>query len=215
MSRRAAILTVVASILGLMAMMFATRLWEAANPSRLVLYFIAAAAGVAYVGWRELGRTKAGQTARLHMRTVKALALAIEAMQHSSGDHLQRVRVYASELGRRLNLPPDEMEALRMAALLHNIGRLAVPRHLNAGPGLPVSEEFSNARIHTVVGAAILESVRFPYPVAPIVRSHHERWDGAGYPDGLAGEQIPISKSAAISAPRSISMKHFRRSASA
>src|SRR5258708_31792757 len=126
------------------------------------------------------------------MRTVEALALAIEAMQHSSGDHLQRVRVYAIELGRRLKIPPDEMEALRRAPLSHNIGRLAVPRHLNAGPGLPVSEEFSNARIHTVVGAAILESVQFPYPVVPIVRSHHERWDGAGYPDGLAGEQIPI-----------------------
>ena len=192
MSKRAAILTVVACVLGLLAMMFATRTWEADNPPRLVLYFIAAAAGVAYVGRRERERIKAGQTARLHMRTVEALALAIEAMQHSSGDHLQRVRVYAIELGRRLKLPPDEMEALRMAALLHNIGRLAVPRHLNAGPGLPVSEEFSNARIHTVVGAAILESVQFPYPVVPIVRSHHERWDGTGYPDGLAGEQIPI-----------------------
>jgi diguanylate cyclase (GGDEF)-like protein/putative nucleotidyltransferase with HDIG domain len=192
MSRRAVILTVVACVLGLLAMMFATRTWEADHPRRLVLYFIAAAAGVAYVGWRERGRTKAEQTARLHMRTVEALALAIEAMQHSSGDHLQRVRVYAIELGKRLKLPPDEMEALRMAALLHNIGRLAVPRHLNTGPGLPVSEELSNARIHTVVGAAILESVQFPYPVVPIVRSHHERWDGTGYPDGLRGEQIPI-----------------------
>jgi len=192
MSKRTAILTVVACVLGLLAMMFATRTWEADNPRRLVLYFIAASAGVAYVGRREHGRTKAERTARLHMRTVEALALAIEAMQHSSGDHLQLVRVYAIELGRRLKLPPDEMEALRMAALLHNIGKLAVPRHLNAGAGLPVGEEFGNARIHTVVGAAILESVRFPFPVAPIVRSHHERWDGAGYPDGLAGEKIPI-----------------------
>src|SRR5258708_36695275 len=175
MSKRAAILTVVQCLLGLLAMMFATRTWQADNPRRLVLYFIAAAAGVAYVGWRERGRTRAEQTARLHMRTVEALALAIEAMQHSSGDHLERVRIYAIELGKRLRLPPDEMEALRMAALLHNIGRLAVPRHLNARPGLPVSEEFSNAKIHTVVGAAILETVQFPYPVAPIVRSPHER----------------------------------------
>src|SRR5258708_39611293 len=109
MSKRAAILTVVACLLGLLAMMFATRTWQADNPRRLVLYFIAAAAGVAYVGWRERGRTRAEQTARLHIRTVEALALAIEAMQHSSSDHPERVRIFPVELGWRLKPASDQM----------------------------------------------------------------------------------------------------------
>src|SRR5262249_36301102 len=85
-----------------------------------------------------------------------------------------------------------EMEALRAAALLHDIGKLAVPEHIIAKPGRLTREEFEKMKIHPIVGAEILERVKFPYPVVPIVRSHHERWDGTGYPHGLAGEQIPI-----------------------
>ena len=88
-------------------------------------------------------------------------------------------------------LPEDEIEALRAAALLHDIGKLAIPEHIINKPGRLTPEEFEKMKIHTVVGAEILQRVAFPYPVAPIVRSHHERWDGAGYPDGLKGEQIP------------------------
>jgi diguanylate cyclase (GGDEF)-like protein/putative nucleotidyltransferase with HDIG domain len=130
--------------------------------------------------------------AGLHLRTIEALALAIEAKDHTTHDHLQRVRVYAIEVAKRLNLPPDQLEALRAAALLHDIGKLAVPEHIISKPGPLTPEEFEKMKIHPVVGAEILERVQFPYGVAPIVRSHHERWDGTGYPDGLKGEEIPI-----------------------
>src|SRR6201993_4563662 len=132
------------------------------------------------------------EMANLHMRTIEALALAIEAKDHTTHDHLQRVRIYAIEVARDLNLTEEEMEALRAAALLHDIGKLAVPEHIINKPGRLTPEEFEKMKIHPVVGAEILERVNFPYPVVPIVRSHHERWDGSGYPAGLKGEEIPI-----------------------
>jgi diguanylate cyclase (GGDEF)-like protein/putative nucleotidyltransferase with HDIG domain len=130
--------------------------------------------------------------AGLHLRTIEALALAIEAKDHTTHEHLNRVRVYAVELAKRLKLTDAELEALRAAALLHDIGKLAVPEHIISKPGRLTPEEFEKMKIHPVVGAEILERVQFPYPVVPIVRSHHEKWDGSGYPDGLKGEQIPI-----------------------
>ncbi len=96
------------------------------------------------------------------------------------------------ELGKRLHLSPDELEALRAAALLHDIGKLGVPENIISKPGRLTPEEFEKMKIHPIVGAEILERVQFPYPVVPIVRAHHERWDGTGYPDGLCGESIPI-----------------------
>src|SRR2546425_8477071 len=84
------------------------------------------------------------------------------------------------------------MEALHAAALLHDIGKLAVPEHIISKPGRLTPEEFEKMKIHPVVGAEILERVRFPYPVVPTVRAHHEKWDGSGYPSGLKGEEIPI-----------------------
>src|SRR3989440_6539273 len=86
----------------------------------------------------------------------------------------------------------EEMEALQAASLLHDIGKLAVPEHIISKPGRLTPEEFEKMKIHPVVGAEILERVQFPYPVVPIVRAHHEKWDGTGYPSGLAGEAIPI-----------------------
>lgn len=130
--------------------------------------------------------------AGLHLRTIEALALAIEAKDQTSQDHLQRVRVYAVELGKKLGLPPDELEALRAAALLHDIGKLGVPENIISKPGRLTREEFERMKIHPIVGAEILERVQFPYPVVPIVRAHHEKWDGSGYPDGLCGQNIPI-----------------------
>jgi diguanylate cyclase (GGDEF)-like protein/putative nucleotidyltransferase with HDIG domain len=132
------------------------------------------------------------EMAQLHLRTIEALALAIEAKDQTTHDHLERVRIYAVEIAKKLNLPKDELEALRAAALLHDIGKLAVPEHIISKPGRLTPEEFEKMKIHPIVGAEILERVKFPYPVVPIVRSHHERWDGAGYPDGLAGEEIPM-----------------------
>lgn len=130
--------------------------------------------------------------ASLHLRTIEALALAIDAKDHTTHDHLQRVRVYALEIGKELRLSDDELEALKAAALLHDIGKLAVPEHIINKPGRLTAEEFEKVKIHPVVGAEILERVQFPYSVVPIVRSHHEKWDGSGYPDGLKGEEIPI-----------------------
>ena len=145
-----------------------------------------------YLGRLEDEKRHVEEMAGLHLRTIEALALAIEAKDHTTHDHLQRVRVYALEIGKELRLSAGEMEALRAAALLHDIGKLAVPEHIINKPGRLTPEEFEKMKVHPVVGADILKHVGFPYPVVPIVRSHHEKWDGSGYPDGLRGEEIPI-----------------------
>ena len=145
-----------------------------------------------YLGKLESEKLHAEQVSRLHLRTIEALALAIEAKDETTGEHLQRVRVYAMELAKELGLSEDETEALRAASVLHDIGKLAVPEHIISKPGKLTPEEFEKMKIHPIVGAEILEQVRFPYPVVPIVRAHHEKWDGSGYPLGLAGEAIPI-----------------------
>ncbi len=145
-----------------------------------------------YLGKLESEKVHAEQVSRLHLRTIEALALAIEAKDETTGEHLQRVRVYAMELAKELGLSADETEALQAASVLHDIGKLAVPEHIISKPGRLTPEEFEKMKIHPVVGAEILEQVHFPYPVVPIVRAHHEKWDGSGYPFGLAGEDIPI-----------------------
>ena len=132
------------------------------------------------------------ETQALHLRTIEGLAMAIEAKDQNTHDHLFRVRTYVEEVGRVMQLKEDELKALHTAAFLHDIGKLAVPEHIINKPGKLTPEEFEKMKIHPVVGADILERVRFPYPVVPIVRSHHEWWNGAGYPDGLKGEEIPI-----------------------
>lgn len=145
-----------------------------------------------YLGKLEAEKQHAEQVSSLHLRTIEALALAIEAKDETTGEHLQRVRIYAMELAKELGLSEDETEALRAASVLHDIGKLAVPEHIISKPGKLTPEEFEKMKIHPIVGAEILEQVHFPYPVVPIVRAHHEKWDGSGYPNGLAGEEIPI-----------------------
>src|SRR5579862_8782947 len=145
-----------------------------------------------YLGKLETEKQHAEQVSHLHLRTIEALALAIEAKDETTGDHLQRVRIYSMELAKELGLSPDETEALQAASVLHDIGKLAVPEHIISKPGKLTPEEFEKMKIHPIVGAEILEQVDFPYPVAPIVSSHHEKWDGTGYPYGLKGESIPI-----------------------
>jgi putative nucleotidyltransferase with HDIG domain len=137
-------------------------------------------------------RKHAEEVAALHRRTIEVLAVAIEAKDQTTHDHLERVEVYAVAVGQELGLDEGQIEALRASALLHDIGKLAVPEYIISKPGKLTPEEFEKMKTHTVVGAEIVEQIRFPYPVAPIVRSHHEKWDGSGYPDGLAGEQIPV-----------------------
>lgn len=145
-----------------------------------------------YLERLESEKVHAQEVASLHLRTIGALALAIEAKDHVTHDHVQRVQTYALEVGKELDLDKTGLDALQAASLLHDIGKLAVPEHIISKPGKLSPEEFEKMKIHPIVGAEILERVRFPYPVAPMVRSHHEKWDGKGYPDGLKGEDIPI-----------------------
>ena len=145
-----------------------------------------------YVGRVEDGKTHADQVSSLHMRTIEALALAIEAKDQSVHAHLRRIQVYAVELAKELNLDHEQVEALRTAAILHDIGKLGVPEHISSKSGKLTPEEFEKMKIHPIVGAEILDRVQFPYPVSPIVLAHHEKWDGTGYPYGLKGDRIPI-----------------------
>jgi putative nucleotidyltransferase with HDIG domain len=132
------------------------------------------------------------ETEALHLRAIEGLAMAIEAKDQNTHRHLMRVRVYVSELAKIMGLDKAQMQALLTASLLHDIGKLAVPEYIINKPGKLTPEEFDKMKIHPVVGADILKRVHFPYPVVPIVRSHHESWDGTGYPDGLKQEEIPI-----------------------
>lgn len=140
----------------------------------------------------EGARKHAQEMGDLHWRTIEALALAIDAKDETTHNHLLRVKVYATEIAKELGLDELQMQAVQAAALLHDIGKLAVPEHIISKPGKLTHEEFDKMKIHPVVGAEILERVRFPYPVAPIVHSHHEKWNGKGYPEGLKGDEIPI-----------------------
>ena len=130
---------------------------------------------------------------QLHLATAEALATAIDAKDQTTHCHVRRVQIYAAGMGEVFGLSPNEIAALKAGALLHDIGKLAVPPHILNKPGPLTPAEFEKMKIHTVVGAQILGRVDFPYPVIPIVRHHHEQWDGRGYPDRLRGEQIPIT----------------------
>lgn len=139
----------------------------------------------------EQDKGHAENMAALHLRTIEALAIAIEAKDECTHHHLRRVRVYTLKTAEHAGLSRDEIRALEAASILHDVGKLAVPDYIISKPGKLTPEEFEKMKMHTVVGARILEQVGFPYAVAPIVRSHHEKWDGSGYPDGLKGEEIP------------------------
>ncbi len=165
--------------------------WQGSLMALPVIYLVYRSYSL-YIGRLEEKTTHVGEMASLHLRTIEALALAIDAKDETTHDHLRRVQVYATEIGRELKLPEIEIRALEAGALLHDIGKLAVPEHIISKPGKLTPAEFDKMKIHPVVGAEILERVKFPYPVVPIVRSHHEKFDGSGYPDGLKGEEIPI-----------------------
>lgn len=141
-----------------------------------------------------LTQQKSGSEGRanLHARTVEALAMAIEAKDMTGHDHLRRLQFYCLEVGRQMGLSETGLEALRTAAVLHDIGKLAVPEHILSKPGKLTREEFEKVKIHPTVGAQILERIDFEGPVVEIVRCHHEKWNGGGYPSGLRGEAIPV-----------------------
>ena len=131
--------------------------------------------------------------ANLYLGTIQSLALAIDAKDQYNHQHILRVQRYAVAIARHMGLPENDLEAVNTGALLHDIGKLGVPDYVLLKPGRLNEEEFAKIKKHPEIGAAILESVEFPWPVLPVVRSHHERWDGAGYPDGLKGEEIPLT----------------------
>jgi diguanylate cyclase (GGDEF)-like protein/putative nucleotidyltransferase with HDIG domain len=132
------------------------------------------------------------ELADLHLATIEALALAIDAKDQTSQTHLRRVQLYATGVARAMGMTESEIQGVQTAALLHDIGKLAVPEHILVKPGPLTPEEFHKIRAHPKVGADIVSSVPFPYPVAPLILSHHERWDGKGYPSGLKGTDIPL-----------------------
>ncbi len=129
----------------------------------------------------------------LYHATITSLAMAIDAKEHSSYGNIQRVRAMTMELAECLDIEDGEtLKGLRAAALLRDIGKLAIPEYILNKPGKLTEVEAAKVRNHPTVGADILETVPFPYPVVPFVRHHHERWDGSGYPAGLSGDQIPL-----------------------
>ena len=145
-----------------------------------------------YMGRVEDEQRHVQQTSDLHLATIEALARAIDAKDQHTQSHIRRVQLYAVGLAKEAGLCPADIQAVKTAALLHDIGKLAVPEHILSKPGPLTQEEFQKIRVHPQVGAEIIAAVPFPYPVAPIILSHHERWDGKGYPQGLAGTDIPI-----------------------
>jgi len=128
----------------------------------------------------------------LHLSTIEALALAIDAKDKTAASHIRRVQHYAEALARAVGSSEDEIRGVTTAAMLHDVGKLAIPAHILSKPGRLTEEEFEKIRIHPQVGFQIIEHVPFPYPVAPLVLCHHERWDGKGYPLGLRGADIPL-----------------------
>lgn len=157
-------------------------------PVAFIFYF----ASHFYMGRLSRQKAEVEGMAALHERTIEALALAIESKDQAAQEHLQRLRLYSVEMAREIGLEGGNLEAVRAGALLHDIGKLAVPDHILSKNGRLTREEFEKIKIHPVVGAQILERVNFPYPVADVVRHHHEKWDGSGYPKGLKQEEIPV-----------------------
>jgi diguanylate cyclase (GGDEF)-like protein/putative nucleotidyltransferase with HDIG domain len=145
-----------------------------------------------YMGRIDDEQWHAQQSSDLHLATIEALARAIDAKDQTAQMHIRRVQVYAAGLAKAAGLSEAEIHGVKTAALLHDIGKLAVPEHILSKPGPLTQEEFQKIRIHPQVGAEIIAAVPFPYPVAPLILSHHERWDGKGYPQGLSGAEIPI-----------------------
>ena len=129
----------------------------------------------------------------MYMSTIETLAQAIDAKDQVTHGHVRRVQQHALKLAHALGVTDvSELRALEAASLLHDVGKLAVPEHILNKPSTLTPVEFEKMKRHANVGADILSSIGFPYPVVPIVRHHHESWDGTGYPAGLAADDIPI-----------------------
>ena len=133
------------------------------------------------------------QLNRLYLSTIETLAMAIDAKDQVTHGHIRRVQAHATSLAREVGVRDENLlKAIEAAALLHDMGKLAVPEYILNKPGKLTETEFEKMKLHASVGADILSAIEFPYPVVPIVRHHHENWDGTGYPAGIKGTAIPI-----------------------
>jgi putative nucleotidyltransferase with HDIG domain len=164
-----------------------------------VLLLIAPLPVILYVTFRHaVGRAQdqiehLGGMNQVYIATIEALAQTIDAKDQVTHDHIRRVQDNSVRLARELGVVDEgEIQALKAASLLHDVGKISVPEHILNKPGRLSPSELEIMRRHAPVGADILSVIGFPYPVVPIVRHHHENWDGTGYPDGLAGEAIPV-----------------------
>jgi len=134
-----------------------------------------------------------GELNQLYLATVQTLAAAIDAKDQVTHGHIKRVQNYARELAVAIGIKNDiQLKAIQAAAVLHDTGKIAIPESILNKPGPLTTDEFEVMKQHAAMGADIISSVNFPYPVEPIVRYHHENWDGSGYPEGLMGTDIPI-----------------------
>jgi diguanylate cyclase (GGDEF)-like protein len=172
----------------------------AAGIDRTGYWLVPMTAGLLYLTWRtyrmyvdriESEQRSIQRLSDLHLATIEALALAIDAKDRNSRTHLRRLQMYSVALARAEGLEEDQVQAIKTAALLHDIGMLAVPQHILAKAGRLSDDDLRKLRLHPEVGAEIIRDVPFPSPVAPLIRAHHERWDGTGYPSGLRGKAIP------------------------
>jgi putative nucleotidyltransferase with HDIG domain len=132
-----------------------------------------------------------GELEGAFLTTIGVLADAVELQDAYTGDHSNEVAELAVRVGRRLGMSGVELERLRYGALLHDVGKIGIPGELLRKPGPLTASERERMDDHTAIGARMLERIPFLAPVAPLVRSAHERYDGGGYPDGLAGADIP------------------------
>ena len=129
----------------------------------------------------------------LYLSTIETLAMAVDAKDQVTHGHIRRVQNYTVALAKALGIRDELMvRAIEASALLHDMGKLAIPEHILNKPGKLTPAEFEKMKLHASIGAEILSSIEFPYPVVPIVRHHHENWDGTGYPAGIQGTAIPI-----------------------
>ena len=188
--------TISSYVVGSIAAGIAVELFHSAGQWQTVLAFIPL--GLTYRTYRIYLRRIAEEQQRvaewtqLHRDSTEVLARAIQAKDTGGSRHVERVQYYAAALASQLDLSDVDRQAVEIAALLHDIGKLAVPEHILSKPGPLTPEERKKMQMHAQIGAEIVSAVPFPCPVAPLIRSHHERWDGLGYPSGLCGEQIPI-----------------------
>jgi len=141
---------------------------------------------------RSRGKPSSSKLAEIYLSTLQSIVAAIDAKDRFAKSHTSNVERIASAIARQMDLPPFEIEGIRIAAMLHDVGKLGVPEHVLLKHGKFNADEFATIQNHAVMGAKILESVNFPWPICDMIRSHHERWDGTGYPDGLKEDSIPL-----------------------